>query len=85
MPHVNSKHFPLPSSEPGKVTLTRTITDAVQQAFGCSEGSISIALEAVSPDVRDERVYRPEIDGRRQLRCEIPDDDTLNQQGRDHA
>ncbi|MCW5238621.1 tautomerase family protein [Verminephrobacter eiseniae] len=85
MPHVNIKHSPLPSSEPGKVTLTRTTTDAVQQAFGCSEGAISIALEAVSPDIRDERVYRPEIDGRRQLLGKIPDYDTSNQGGRDHA
>lgn len=69
MPHVNIKHFPLPLSETQQEELLAAITKAVQKAFRCDEGVISIALEPVPKEVWNEQVYIPEVvNGRNLLR-----------------
>ena len=64
MPHITIKHFPAPLTAERKAALAAAVTAAVQEAFACDEGVVSIALEPVAPDAWDEAVYRPEIAGR---------------------
>jgi len=45
VPHINIKHFPVAISEAQQAELVATITQAVNTAFKCDEGVISIALE----------------------------------------
>ena len=72
MPHVNIKYFPVSLSEQQQAELVATLTQAVQRAFGCDEGVISIALEPVAKDAWQERVYVPEIVNRKNLLCKRP-------------
>ena len=72
MPHINIKHFPTPLTDEQEVRLVSALTAAVQNAFDCDEGVISIALEPVEQEVWHERVYLPEIVNRKQLLHKIP-------------
>jgi phenylpyruvate tautomerase PptA (4-oxalocrotonate tautomerase family) len=72
MPHVNIKHFPTPLTDDQQVRLVSALTAAVQNAFDCDEGVISIALEPVEQEVWHERVYLPEIVNRKQLLHKVP-------------
>jgi len=72
MPHVNIKHFPTPLTDEQQDRLVTALTAAVQSAFGCEEGVISIALEPVAQEVWHETVYLPEIVDRRQLLHKVP-------------
>lgn len=72
MPHVNIKHFPASLCEEQQAELVAALTAAVHSAFGCDEGVISIALEPVDEDAWNERVYVPEIVGRKELLCKTP-------------
>jgi phenylpyruvate tautomerase PptA (4-oxalocrotonate tautomerase family) len=72
VPHVNIKHFPTSLSEQQRSELVAVLTSAVQTAFGCAEGSISIALEPVEKEVWNDRVYVPEIVNRRDLLHKTP-------------
>lgn len=72
MPHVNIKYFPVSLSEQQQSDLVATLTKAVQRAFGCDEGVISIALEPVAKELWQERVYGPEIVDRKNLLCKMP-------------
>ncbi|MFJ6610273.1 tautomerase pptA [Streptomyces sp. NPDC091289] len=65
MPHVSIKHFPKSLAPDQQARLAEALTVAVQEAFACDEGAVSIALQPVAPELWDEQVYRPEItDGR---------------------
>lgn len=59
MPHIVLKSFPL--SEEERVAVTTALSQALQQSLGKSEASISIAIEEVSKEDWNERVYQPEI------------------------
>lgn len=72
MPHVNIKHFPRDVSEAQKAELVAAVSLALKSALGCSDDAISIALEPIEPDVWQEKVYGPEIEGRRELLCKSP-------------
>lgn len=72
MPHINIKHFPAPLAADDKAALVAAVTDAVTTALRCDEGVVSIAIEAVEPDVWNERVYEPEIVNRAHLLCKRP-------------
>ncbi|MGW2185070.1 tautomerase family protein [Streptomyces sp. NPDC001667] len=72
MPHINLKHFPAPLTEEQRGELVADLTAAVRKAFGCDEGVISIALEPVAEADWDERVYAPEIVGRKDLLHKTP-------------
>lgn len=72
MPHVNIKHFPVALSDEQQAELVAAVTDAVQGAFRCDAGVISIALEPVDKEVWTERVYTPEIVLRRELLRKAP-------------
>jgi thioesterase domain-containing protein/phenylpyruvate tautomerase PptA (4-oxalocrotonate tautomerase family) len=72
MPHVNIKHFPVTLSEEQKNELIMVLTQAIQNAFFCDEGVISIALEPIKPEVWNEQVYVPEIEHRKSLLCKVP-------------
>jgi 4-oxalocrotonate tautomerase len=61
MPHVNIKHFPVSLSEQQEAALVAEVTAAVTRAMSCDDGVVSIALEPVSQESWNERVYAPEI------------------------
>jgi phenylpyruvate tautomerase PptA (4-oxalocrotonate tautomerase family) len=73
MPHVNIKHFPTPLTDAQRSALIAALTTAIQDAFGCEERVISIALEPVDADVWHETVYVPEIVHRNDLLHKTPD------------
>lgn len=60
MPHIVVKWYP-GRSEAQKEGLARAITREVAAIAGCSESSISVALEEVAPEAWAEAVYRPDI------------------------
>jgi 4-oxalocrotonate tautomerase len=72
MPHVNIKHFPREIGEAQKAELVAAVSLALKSALGCSDDAISIALEAIEPDAWQEKVYGPEIEGRRELLLKTP-------------
>ncbi|MGH3623157.1 MAG: thioesterase domain-containing protein, partial [Sciscionella sp.] len=72
MPHVNIKHFPASLSEEQQAELVTNVTEAIKNAFGCDEGVVSIALEPVEKESWNERVYVPEIVGRKELLRKTP-------------
>jgi 4-oxalocrotonate tautomerase len=72
MPHVNIKHFPAFLSNEKKTSLVTVVTKAVQNAFDCNEGAISIALEPIEQEMWFEQVYLPEIELRKNLLCKEP-------------
>jgi 4-oxalocrotonate tautomerase len=72
MPHVIIKHFPAPLNEARQAELVARVTDAVQNAFGCDEGVISIALDPIDAEDWNEAVYVPEIVNRRSLLRKVP-------------
>ena len=72
MPHVNIKYFPRPLTEEQQSELVAAVTRAVQDAFACDEGVISVALEPVDAELWQERVYQPEIVDRRELLRKVP-------------
>ncbi|WP_055477902.1 tautomerase family protein [Sphaerimonospora mesophila] len=72
MPHVSIRHFPAELTPEQESSLVAAVTRAVKDAFGCDEGVVSIALEAVEPDVWNEQVYLPEIVARSHLLRKTP-------------
>jgi 4-oxalocrotonate tautomerase len=67
IPHIAIKHFPAALSAVRQEELISSVTRAVQAAFGCEAGVVSIALEQVEPEAWREQVYLPEIVGRAHL------------------
>jgi 4-oxalocrotonate tautomerase len=72
MPHVSIKHFPAPLDSQQQAELVERLTAAVTGAFGCDEGVVSIALEAVDAGAWHEQVYVPEVVNGRDRLCKIP-------------
>ena len=72
VPHVNIKHFPVPLTHEQESELITAVTTAVRNAFGCTEDVVSISLEPVEQKVWNERVYVPEIVGRKDLLRKVP-------------
>jgi phenylpyruvate tautomerase PptA (4-oxalocrotonate tautomerase family) len=72
VPHVNIKYFPVEVDGERMATLANDLTSAVVAALGCDAGVVSIALEPVDPREWTERVYDPEIVGRRELLIKVP-------------
>lgn len=72
VPHINIKHFPVPITDEQERELVTAVTAAVRNAFGCKEDVVSIALEPVTQDVWNERVYVPEIVDRQDLLRKTP-------------
>ena len=60
MPHIVVKLYP-GCTEEQKENLASLITRDVMSALNKPEGSVSIAMEEVSPDDWAEKVFRPEI------------------------
>ncbi len=73
MPHVNIKFFPVDVDGERIAALSTELTSAIVAALGCDPGVVSIALEPVDPREWAERVYEPEIVGRRDLLVKTPD------------
>ncbi len=72
MPHVNIKLYPIEVTEEQQASLVTALTKALQDNLGCSVDAVSIALEAVEPADWKEKVYNPEIIGRRDLLLKLP-------------
>ena len=60
MPHVSVKMYP-GRSEKEKVELAEAIAQDVMDIIGAGRGSISVAIEDISPQEWKEKVYEPEI------------------------
>ncbi|HOQ76772.1 MAG TPA: tautomerase family protein [Thermoclostridium sp.] len=63
MPHVVVKMYPGRTQEQ-KEKMAEKITEALLETIGCEEKSISIAVEEVTPEEWNQRVYQPEIMGK---------------------
>lgn len=63
MPHVIVKMYP-GRTEDQKIRLAEAITQAVVSIAVCSEDSVSISLEEVTPEDWNEKVYEPFISKR---------------------
>ncbi|EDY47294.1 blue-pigment synthetase [Streptomyces clavuligerus] len=72
MPHINIKYFSDALSEERQSQLVAEVARAVRAAFDCDEGVVSIALEPVDKEVWNDRVYVPEIAGRKELLHKSP-------------
>lgn len=75
MPHINIKHHPLDLDDTTRELLTQELTRTVARAFRCEPSVISIALEPVPEQEWADKVYGPEIVGRRELLCKTPEYD----------
>jgi len=71
MPHVNIKHFPSLTKAQQEMLGTE-ITQVITRVIQCHEDVVSIALEEIDPVIWDEQVYQPEILGRKELLCKLP-------------
>ena len=60
MPHVSVKMYP-GRSEKEKAELAEAIAQDVMDIIGAARGSISVAIEDISPQEWKEKVYEPEI------------------------
>ncbi len=60
MPHVIVKMYPGRTDEQKKV-LADKVVDALINSIGCSEDSISLAIEEVEKVKWGKQVYKPEI------------------------
>lgn len=72
MPHVNVKFFATDIAPEKQARLSAEFTKVIQGIFNCPADYVSIALEPIDPDVWQEKVYQPEIVGRNQLLCKVP-------------
>ena len=60
MPHVSVKIYP-GRSEKAKTELAEVIAQDVMDIIGAGKGSISVAIEEISPQEWKAKVYDPEI------------------------
>jgi 4-oxalocrotonate tautomerase len=65
MPHVLAKLY-AGRSKQQKTKLAEEITKAVMSALQADEESVSVAVEDVRPEDWTEKVYKPDILGRRE-------------------
>ncbi|MBD0414815.1 tautomerase family protein [Oryzicola mucosus] len=61
MPHISVKMY-TGRSEEQKRAITDALTAAMMASSGCSDASLSIAIEDVDPADWAETVYKPEIE-----------------------
>ena len=66
MPHIIVKLYPGRTGEQ-KHQLAREIVKDVVTIAACEDKSVSVAFEEISPEDWTEKVYQPEIVGRKQL------------------
>jgi 4-oxalocrotonate tautomerase len=71
MPHLNLKFFPVINEEKKK-ELVNELQDAVIRVIGCDESVISIALEPIEEKSWQQKVYVPEIIGRKEFLYKTP-------------
>jgi 4-oxalocrotonate tautomerase len=64
MPHVIIKLWP-GKSEQQKQKLANTITKAIGEALHCGEESISVGFEEIAEKDWTEKVYKPDILGKK--------------------
>jgi len=64
MPHVVIKLWP-GKTEQEKTKLTHLIVNGVKEAIGCQADAVSVAIEEVSQDQWFEKVYYPDIEGKK--------------------
>ncbi len=72
MPHIHIKYFPVGLTQEVIETLVSHLNQVVGQAFNCSEGVISIALEPITPESWQAQGYQPEIINRSALLVKRP-------------
>ena len=63
MPHVSVKLYP-GRSEQQKAQLAEAIVQDVVDIIQCGRGSVSVAIEDISPEDWKEKIYLPEIIGK---------------------
>jgi 4-oxalocrotonate tautomerase len=72
MPHINIKHFPSLTEEQ-HIALATSITEVITKVVGCDESVVSIAVEPVTPEAWDKKVYIPEIIDKKDTLIKTPD------------
>lgn len=63
MPHVVVRMYP-GRTEEQKTKLTEEIVKALMSTLQSSDASISVAIEEVNKEDWNEKVYKPEIEGK---------------------
>jgi 4-oxalocrotonate tautomerase len=71
MPHVVVKLWP-GKSEPQKSQLAEEIAKAVMAVLQYGEESVSVAIEEVKPEDWAEKVYKPDIQNKRETLYKQP-------------
>lgn len=71
MPHVVVKMYP-GRTEEQKKKLSEEIVKALMSTLQSSETSISVAIEDVNKEDWNEKVYRPEIEGKQETLYKKP-------------
>jgi len=71
MPHVIIKLY-AGRSEQQKTKLAELVTQAVMEATGNGEASVSVAIEDIDPSQWTSAVYEPDIEGRRECLYQMP-------------
>ena len=71
MPHIIVKLWPGRTREQ-KTDLSNKIADALKDAIGSPDSSISVAIEEVPEENWKEKVYEPEILGKKELLYKEP-------------
>jgi 4-oxalocrotonate tautomerase len=64
MPHIIVKIWP-GRTEQEKSSLTHALLNAVKETVGCQSDAVSIAIEEVPQKDWFEKVYYPEIEGKK--------------------
>jgi len=71
MPHIIVKLWP-GRTEEQKADLSSKITEASKDAINASDSSISVAIEEIPKERWKEKVYDPEIIGKKELLYKKP-------------
>ena len=66
MPHVNVKLYP-GRSDGQKAQLTEQIVRSVTTILECDASIVSVAFEEIDPDEWNEKVFLPEVEGKKEL------------------
>ena len=65
-PHNRLSNYP-GRTEEQKIRVTEAITKNVVEIANCPEDTVSLAIEEISPEQWDEKVYKPDILNKEQL------------------
>jgi len=71
MPHIIVKLWP-GRTEEQKTDLSSKITEVLKDTINASDSSISVAIEEISEERWKEKVYDPEIIGKKELLYKKP-------------